>query len=77
MSMHLYDESDYFAPREERRTLFAEDVCRPGWIDSLPMPAAPPLYHPNADIDPDDWAGPELPLPRDWRRPVQPKPLRD
>lgn len=38
---------DFFAPPEEQRTLFQEDVCRPGWVEGLPLPAAEPLYTPN------------------------------
>lgn len=40
-------EADFFAVQPEQRTLFQEDVCRPGWVQPLPEEPAAPLYTPN------------------------------
>ena len=40
-------DSDFFAPPLEQPTLYCENVCGPGWVQSLPLPAAAPLYTPN------------------------------
>jgi hypothetical protein len=70
MTLHR-DERDFFAPPIAQPTFYGEDVCRPGWVQSLPLPASAPLYTPNvtdapdytnADADPDDLFGPEPPL---------------
>jgi hypothetical protein len=47
MAIDHKDELDFFAPAEVQRTLFQEDVCRPGWVEGMPLPAAPSLYTPN------------------------------
>ena len=43
------DAADYFAPPEEQRTLIqcAEESMGAGWVETLPQPAAPPLYTPS------------------------------
>jgi hypothetical protein len=43
-------ELEFFAPPVEQRNLFQEGVCRPGWVEGMPLPAAKPLYEPQARI---------------------------
>jgi hypothetical protein len=43
----MNDTTDFFAVRPEQRTLYQENVCRPGWVGSMPEEHLPPLYVPN------------------------------
>jgi hypothetical protein len=42
-------DTDFFAVQPEQRTLYQENVCRPGWVQPMPEPPADPLYIPNAE----------------------------
>jgi hypothetical protein len=42
----MNDDRDFFAPRPTQPTIYCQDVCRPGWVQPMPEPAAAPLYTP-------------------------------
>ena len=43
----MNDEQAFFAPQPIQRTLYQEDVCKPGWIPPIDEPPAAPLYVPG------------------------------
>jgi hypothetical protein len=62
MGGSMSDEQDFFGVKPVQRTLFQEDVCKPGWVEAMPEPAAAPLFTPWHGI-PD--AGDPAPGPHD------------
>jgi hypothetical protein len=52
----MNDDRDYFAPQPVQPTIYCQDVCRPGWVQPIPEPAAAPLYTPAPAEDLDQAA---------------------